>query len=490
MNRLTRKISQLPARLIMLISFASTSVINYLFGLAIGWLLLPGDYGLQAFVQTVLLIAGLILNSGFAWSITAEMVRADAARRAALVRGALVANLLLSLAFAAFLVLLFALGPLRTGLESWTVTLLVALTLPFLSMIAIANGAVRGAERFGDLALIRILEMGCRAAGGIVFVLAGFGVQGAVAGFLVGGIVAAVIGLWRVSRALQMSFWGAVARPSLSLAGNMFGALLGMALLLNLDVLALKLFSASAGRELTGHYQAAIMLANTPYYLATALLAVLFPQLARLKELRLTGPAVGEAVRLMVLALLPIEVVLILAPETILGMVFPPGYTAAAGALRILAVGNSAIILVATLSFAFQATGKARVPAVVLLSVTFCEAILLAMLVPTHADTGAATLFMSACLCSLVALGGLYLWALRPLPAARIIAWLGSYILCLGAALVVFLVVTGMTHSLFITLPLAAGSYLALALALGLIHIPEFVSQRGRWLRRAFIAGN
>ncbi len=64
----------LSPRLVMLGSFASLSLIYYGFGLVAGWLLVPGEFGLLAFTQTILLIGGLVLNSGFPWTLTAALV--------------------------------------------------------------------------------------------------------------------------------------------------------------------------------------------------------------------------------------------------------------------------------------------------------------------------------------------------------------------------------------------------------------------------------
>ncbi len=431
----------------MLASFASISVVNYAFSLIMGWLLIPGDFGLLAFAQTLLLIAGLALNSGFSWSLAAALARHDTSRRAALIRGAMAANALLALGISGAIVGLFALGPLRAGLETATVTALVALTVPLLSYSSIVRAAAQGVERFGVMAFNQAVEVIAKAAAGLLLVEAGFGAAGAVAGFLIGALVAALCGLW-VLRLLDGRLWGAVELPHLRAAGGMFGALLGLALLLNLDVVAVKLF-AGANRAVTGQYQAATILANTPYYLVAAMMPILFTRLTRTAEVAETRATVVEALRLTLLFLLPIEFALVAAPDLALGRLFPHTYVVAAPLLRLLALGNCAVILTVILSTTFQAIGRAVIPARALLATTTVEALFLRLLVPTWHAAGAATLFCVAATTTLVALGFVYArdlgfdaaqhsanWLLRYLGVLSVATALGAVARAMGAGVV------------------------------------------------------
>src|SRR5215203_7555560 len=97
-------------RFMMLASFGGTSVLNYAFGLILGWLLLPGDFGWLAFAQTMLLVAGMVLQSGFSLALTRAVANSGGDRRDALVRGALVANLAFATVMGATVATLYVLG--------------------------------------------------------------------------------------------------------------------------------------------------------------------------------------------------------------------------------------------------------------------------------------------------------------------------------------------------------------------------------------------
>ena len=461
-------LNALPGRFMVFGSFAGTSLINYGFGLLMAALLLPGDFGLLAFAQTILLLAGLILNSGYAWSLTATLPRAQSQQeRGRLVRGMLFSNFLLAVVLSVLLIGLFATGLLRAGLEQWSITLLIAATFPFLSVIAIGRGTMRGVEAFGSMGIIQVSEVAFKLLAGLALVGLGYGPQGAVAGFLIGAALAASLSLVLIAYELKISFRGGIDHISPLAVSSMFAAVLGMSLLLNLDILALKLFSG-ADRALVGHYQAAIILANIPYFMTTALLAVLFPQLAAVGALSRTAPRLGETLRLILLFLIPIELAFAFVPEFFLLLLFPDSYVAGAPILRILACGNIALILAATFSNAFMATDRARVPATVLLLIVTIEAIGLVILVPVGQATAAAGLFSIGGLFALFLLAGAYLQQPLNIEFQGVFQWLARYTLVLVLAMIagfsVYLWTNQPTMALWVSLPVYGGALMLLGL--------------------------
>lgn len=470
----------LPPRTAMLLAFGVMSVVNYAFGLVMGWLLMPGDFGLLAFVQTLLTIAGILLNSGFTWSLAARLVDADPAERGPLVRGAAAGNLLLAVVLSGGVLLLFSLGPLRAGLETWPIALLVAATFPALAVLTITRATVQGHERFGMLALLMASEVGFKALAGIALVKLGYGPVGATAGFLIGSLVAALIGMSYLAVRLNLRPWGRLARPALGTAGVMGASLLGSALLLNLDVIGLKLFTQD--RAAVGQYQAGIVLANMPYYLMSATLPVLFTQLVRVKEVRRTTAGVWEALRFALAVLFPVEAALALFPGWFLGLLFPHVYLAGAGTLRVLAVANAAVIVVAVLATALQATGNAFVSARTLLSVALVEAVVLRLAVPAWGGMGAARAFLLAALVALIALAVQYRarLAARPDPHTAHLPvaagqWLLKYLLAGALALGAAFLSRALTGRDLVAVVAAAAVYVPAVLGLGLVSLSGLV---------------
>lgn len=460
----------------MLASFGGTSVLNYGFSLIMGWLLLPGDFGWLAFAQAVILVAGLVLQQGVTWSLARAVANADRPTQGALVRGALLANLAIALTLGAAVALLFAAGPLRSGLETASVAAIVALCFLFIALAATARGYAQGSERFGLVAGLQVTEIMCKVLAGTTLVLLGFGAPGAIVGFLIGGISATTLGFYYLYRS-GVSLRGSVELPRIRLAAPMFIALFGLSLLLNLDLVALKLFAPD--RALVGYYQAGLVLANAPYYLVTVgFIQVLFIRLARLDNLTATREAVGEALGLIVTLVLPIEVVMMIMPEQTLLALFPNSYAPGASALRLLALGNALLILVAILSATFQAVGRARVPALVLLTTVAVESLVLRVVVPYREAIGAASVFVTAAAFVLFVLGTIYLLETGVGTIRRAAAWLSKYASAVGAGVAAGFVMLSLSQNSNLSLLTGGACYVAAAFALRLVEPLALLNRR------------
>lgn len=309
----------------------------------------------------------------------------------------------------------------------------VVVALPLIAVTAVARATSQGMSLFGRVGVILGAEVTAKTAAGLALAALGFGVVGALSGFAVGALVAAVIGLAVVAPRIPLRARG-MTFPSLGRTAPMFGALLGLALVLNLDLQAMKLLSPD--RAATGQYQAAIILANAPYFLvSSAIVPVLFTMLASAGALPNTRRRVGEALGLALAIALPGEVLLIAAPDMFLGALFPPAYAGAAPTLRLMAVGNAALIVAVILATAFQAIDRAWEVGRVLAGIITVELVVLALVVPRFGATGAVLAFDAAALAAAAILGVRYATTARPAPAP-IAAWLLRYLLAVavGAA--------------------------------------------------------
>ena len=256
------------------------------------------------------------------WTLTRDLVSAQEERRGALLRGALIANLGMAAGLGALVVTLYLAGPLQRGLEGFPMLVAIVAALPLIAVAAIARAAAQGISLFGRVAIIQAAEVTVKAAVGLALAGVGFGAIGAAAGFPTGALVAAAIGVALVLRRIPVMA-RSIALPALGRAAPMFAALLGLALILNLDLQAMKLLVTD--RAATGQYQAAIILANAPYFLvSSAIVPVLFTRLAEARSVEDTRGRIAEALRLAVGLVLPGELLLVAMPDVVLGAFFPP----------------------------------------------------------------------------------------------------------------------------------------------------------------------
>lgn len=403
----------------------------------------PGDFGLLAFAQSILLLSGFVLQSGVPWTLTRELVLAAPAARGALVRGAMLANAALAGLIGGAIFLLYVAGPLGRGLESTPILVAVMVALPLIAIGSVARAAAQGIGAFGRVGLIQGVEVTFKAVAGIALAVVGFGAIGAVAGFGVGALVAALVGLAVIARRFPL-VGRSISWPRRATAGPMFGALLGLALILNIDLQAMKLLVVD--RAAAGQYQAAIILANAPYFLvSSAIVPVLFTRLAQGGSLEATRGRVAEALRIGVALVLPFELLLIAVPDVVLGLLFPQAYAGAAPTVRLMAIGNAALILVVVLAAAFQAVDRAWEVGRVLLGIVAAEMVALILLVPRFGALGAVGSFDIAAISAALLLGVRYASRVR-FDRTRTARWAAGLVGCLAIAGAAAVLLRLLTH--------------------------------------------
>ncbi|MCL7452530.1 MAG: polysaccharide biosynthesis C-terminal domain-containing protein [Anaerolineae bacterium] len=410
---------------VLVAAFAATAIINYAFGVAMSWFFTPAQFGVLGVGQSLLLLLALAGSSGFAWT-TAHDIAAlgvtDGTRRR--FRAAWVSNLGLGLGLGGGLWALYALGWIPLGPAYRWVVPLVGITAVLLAARAVVNGAVRGCYQFTSLAVNQVGEVVVKSAAGLAFVLAGAGVAGVIAGFALGSASALAHSLWvtRGARLWQGKGW--TDAQVMRATAPLFMAMFGTAMMLNLDILGLKMLTPSGGNEQAGYYQAAVILARTPVYIAQSLNLVLFSYIAGA-----TGAVASQGegttaylrvgLRAWIRLLLPGGLVLALAPEAALSLFFPTRYLVAAPLLRIAGLGGAILALVTLLIAIFQAGGGRRRPAAAAALATAVQIIVLIALVPRWGALGAAF--------SLLAAGCTALLAMTPLLRAELgVLWPSS----------------------------------------------------------------
>jgi O-antigen/teichoic acid export membrane protein len=448
----------------LFVSFAVTSLLNYVFSLAASRLLTSGDFGLLGVAQAIVLVASLILFTGVPWSLARSIAVEEPIRRHPLIRGAVVANVALAGIIGGVIVVLFAAGPFRAAFESWAIVAAVAGTLPFFAIVAIARAAAQGYARFSRLAGLQLAEVTSKVVAGLLLAALGFGAIGATLGFFVGALVGACLGIATLVVTFGVRPIGPVAMVSPRSAGAMFGALLGLALLLNEDLLAVKLFGGN--RALAGYYQAALMLANVPYFLVSStLVPVLFTRVSRHSTISETWASVADVLRVAVVFVIPFEIVLAIRPVEVLAFFLPAKYAASAPLLQVMAIGNAAVIVTVILSAAFQAIGRAAVPAMILLVTCLVEGVTLAIVVPDLQAAGAVIVFATAAVASLIVTAGAYIREANVHIDARAAAW----ILRLAAASIMGVAVGNAVGGAILSIVVAGLVYFSLVFALGIV---------------------
>lgn len=379
----------------MLLSFGATSVLSYAYAVAMSWLLPVADYGAVGVLQAVLLVGATAVNSGVPWAVAHRISRHPEGSVSRSYIGAAVAgNLVLGVVLGGLALAAVARGWAGLGQQGLAVAGVVAGTVVVFTISAVFTGTLQGFTRLGAYGAVRASETAIRFGAGVVLVVAGAGVLGAVSGFLIGAVVAII---WSALALRGLPITGARLDRGELLSqyrdvGSFLVVMVSLAGLTYADLIGVSLFSTAAASAVsTGHYQAAVAVSRIPVFLTLSAFTAIYPYAAR--ESARQASDVGYArlgMKFFVLLLLPMGLVFTLMPQQVIGFFFPGTYAQSTQALALSGVAVIFLCAVYAWSLLLQASGRLRVATTVLPVALVCEFAALAILVPTLGDAGAA----------------------------------------------------------------------------------------------------
>lgn len=398
---------------VFIIAYFVTLLLNYIFGVTLSWFITPTQFGILGVAQSLLLLIALVVGSGFAWTTNHDLAIQglnDVSRRR--FRTAFIVNIILGFMIAILLWISYETKLLNLGTAYKSVIPLVSITAIFLSARAVLNGAARGLHKFSPVAMNLVVEVLVKIMFGILLVMIGVGVSGVMFGFALGAAVSLLHSIWITRKANLWQGHGWLEKRVIKETLPIFIGMIGVALMLNLDVLGLKLLAPTGqADEMAGYYQAAAILARAPVYIAQAIILVLFSYVAKSSKLDQgkdgrydQSEYLENIIRTWYRLLLPISIILVFAPASILSIFFPPEYRAVAPALRVAGIGSILLALITLLNGYLQASGNRRTPAVAVIMATLLQIILMITLIPDYGIMGTAISLLVGSSVALVAL--------------------------------------------------------------------------------------
>ncbi|MDP2730993.1 MAG: oligosaccharide flippase family protein [Dehalococcoidales bacterium] len=266
-----------------------------------------------------------------------------------------------------------------------------ALAVPTYALYSIYNtGYLNGLRKFGLQALTSMGDSVIKLAAVFGLVLLGFGVGGALAGYVLATLVAFLLA-WRFVGPLGKSQALFDWKKLLSFSAPATGFAVAFFLLVSLDLFAVK--AMGIGEIEVGYYTSATTVSRAPYYLFSGLAMSLFPSISRSTSTNnadLTASYIRQSMRYMLMLLVPSVLLISVTSKDLLSLVYSSRYIDAAVPLSVLSFGLGFLTIFFVLSHMIMGRGK---PGVVL----FMALILVAMdiglnilLIPTYGLTGAA----------------------------------------------------------------------------------------------------
>lgn len=367
--------------ILMLITVIITLGLNYFFNVALGWVLPVEEYGIYGVSMALIMILTFFVSSTFPLT-AAKFISQEKNKTVKLkvFKSALLGNFLLAIAISfIFLIIYFTL--LKFEGKYTGIIYLIALCIFITAISECYRGALQGLFKFKELALANIFGTVAKFSG-IVLIIIGFGVFGAILGIVVGGIITSLL---MISFA-KLKFWEVKGFDYriFSFAPCVFIAMFSLTFIQNIDLIALKILTGLD--KIAGFYQAIITIARLPFWIAGAVLTVVFAYLSNTKKVLYSV----KTLKYFAIFLLTPSLFMSINPSSFITLIFPEIYLEASECLSILALAIIFLIFNQTFMYIFQAIGKPEIPAKFLgLSLIF-QAILLYFLIPKFKLLGAA----------------------------------------------------------------------------------------------------
>ncbi len=400
------KQSKLAGAIALVGSQAIVLFLGYIIHPWVGRLLGPAQYGVYGIILSIQTIFGIILNLGVP-SAVSKFVAQHTDSAQSVLRQGLKIQAIFGISIA---LLLGALAPLFAWMlgDASLVKYLVFSSCIILiqAFYPVYSQFLNGMHYFNRQAALTATYAIAKLVGAISLIYV-FQLYGALSGFAVGGIIAAILG-WHWTRKTGGTIpFPIPLKKFVSFAGVYAIILVGLQLLMSQDLFMVK--AILKDDTLAGYYNAAVSLSRISYMLLQGLAFVLLPSVAALTRPGAShdkaAAFIKDALRYLIALIVPSIALASATSRELITLFFTREYVSAAPVLTVLMVGLGALSFYLLLTNIVAGAGKAHVS----LGITICMLVISAglgmTLIPQYGLIGAAWQTTITGLLGLVMLG-------------------------------------------------------------------------------------
>ncbi|UCG54303.1 MAG: flippase [Dehalococcoidia bacterium] len=381
----------LRGTLYLIIANGVFSVVGYIIHFWIGRHLGPAEYGIFGVVIYLMTTVNLFITSGFPQSAS-KYIAEDYSRAGSIIRDANRIQFV-------FCIIIFGLyfglsGVIANLFDDPSLTSYIRIStlgIPAYAFFSVYSvGYLNGLRRFSWQALASIGSSITKLA--VVFgsVLLGFGVGGALVGYIIAAIVGFVLA-WKFLNPLKKSKsnFGWKKLVGFGIPATIFAAT--FFLLMNIDLFVVK--AIGGGEAETGYYASATTISRVPHFLIAGLAMTLLPSISRstsLNNIELTKSYIQQSVRFMLMALIPGVLVVSATSADLLTLLYSSSYLEAAIPLSILVFGVALLTIFYVLSNIILGINKPWIVLSIVLLLAGVDIALSVFLISSYGLVGAA----------------------------------------------------------------------------------------------------
>jgi len=227
-------------------------------------------------------------------------------------------------------------------IDSSIPVIIVGLTVLFSVILPVNRGALQGLQKFNALAVNNVLEAVFRLLLGIILVVLGFGVNGALLAFGLGYFIAFLIAFVSLKKYFDKRDGNINVKEIYKFTLPVFLAVLFINLIVNLPTVFIKHFYSS---EFTGLWNVSLTLARIILFVSSSVSLVMFSKVSSLESLKEKKEVFKKSLGYVVLSSLSISLIFFFFSEPILLILFGQEYLNGALILKWLGFGVSFIAI-------------------------------------------------------------------------------------------------------------------------------------------------
>lgn len=385
------KQTKLTGAIALMVAQAIVLLFGYATHVLIGRLLGPAEYGIYGVILSIQTIFGMILTLGVP-SAVSKFTAQDPEHAKSILTHALKLQLIISIGLSAVLALAspliaYALHDSKLSLY----ILFVSVIIFFQAFYPIYVQFLSGMHRFTAQALLTSVYAIAKLVGALAL-LYYFSLYGALAGFAIGGIIAAGMGWYWTRNIPKKSGHVLHLKSFLSFAGTYAIILVGLQILMSQDLFMVK--AILKNDVLAGYYNAAVTLSRISYMLLQSLSFVLLPSVAALTrpgaDHDKAAQFIKDALRYLILLIVPSVALASATSKGLVILFFSTKYIESAPILTVLMLGLGCLSFYLLLANIAAGAGKAKVALYITGVMIVISAILGAFLIPRFQLIGAA----------------------------------------------------------------------------------------------------
>jgi O-antigen/teichoic acid export membrane protein len=307
---------------ILFIGSIIAGVLGFVFHFYMGRILGPAGYSILGVILSIITLMGIGLNT-LQTGITKLVSNLNSKKEYSKINY-LISRFINKLTkYGIILLIIFVLiTPLLAKFLNITVTplLIISPCVIFLMLLPINRGSLQGLQRFKGLSWNLIIEGTVKLFGGIILVILGLGIYGAIISIVLSYIISFFVGFYPLRDIINTKKKEFQTREVYKFSIPILIALISLTLMYNIDVILVKHFFNEVE---SGYYMAVSKLGLILYFATLSISQVMFPKVSELyKKKKEHKHLLYKSLLINIIVIIPATIAFYLFPKLIINSLF------------------------------------------------------------------------------------------------------------------------------------------------------------------------